>query len=102
MTLTTRIEQAGEGEQRELLIEAALALADDSWPVSKAARFYDMVDAEAYLSAAEMLLGGKRLLCLTDLAEDGWAAKLWKQPAASGKTPALALLSAILKAGESG
>lgn len=107
-----RIEQAGAGEQRELLIEVFhTVFPHPESPMLNRANlnewgrlhtlFSKMLDAEAYLDAAMMLKGDLRLLCLTELDDGEWAAKLWKQPACAGATPALALLSAILRAGES-
>lgn len=112
--LITRIESAGPDEQRELLEKVWQELhflggdPEGEWDSCRLCqRFHNMLDAEAYLSAAEMLV------------PEGWhewhVGRTWKtgegqcyaldpvtmhQPVfVFAATPALALLAAILKAG---
>lgn len=123
MTPST-IEQDGAGEQRELLLAVYdalfLPMAKESPGADEAARHYlrfkRFIEAEAYLDAAMMLV------------PEGWAMRYAHCPRAHfkhrwamhppgkgvpavnddmavqalGHTPALALLSAILRAGEGG
>ena len=125
MTLTTRIEQAVKGEQRELLTEAFFALHpsprfDPDWHCvgnafsvwqTKEIKFKRMLDAEAYLSAAEMLVADDCHYLIDSHHSIARVARYWDDPnhgpqcevvEAEASTPALALLSAILRSGESG
>lgn len=61
--------------------------------------FFLLLEAQAFESAMFYLYRKKqlRLLSLTDLNDGVWVAKLWKQPARLGNTPALALLNAFVQ-----
>jgi hypothetical protein len=107
-SLISRIEAAGEGEQRELLIEAFTALFSDPLGYignrtddQRRIAFLRRLDANAFESAAMMLV------------PEGWESTVWskgeaylhspKRPeipdvGAFAATPALALAAACLKA----
>lgn len=108
----SRIEQAGPGEQRELMLDAWDVIAKSrglEWARCYVGSFCAKIDDEAYLDAAMMLVPDGFLWTLDSW--DGpprWAAGIWKgrsfvvyaDEAHAASTPALALLSAILKSQE--
>ena len=108
--LIARAEQAGEEEQREVLEEAAAfiwgvecrgVIIHDPELFDRLCAFDDMLDAEAYESAAMMLVPEGRGWEL----RSGWAL-VWPKTVsgyvycaleAEATTPAIALVAAILK-----
>lgn len=114
--LITRIEQAGEDEQRKMLIATYAAIfgqepANDQWYSNdidakhRGAWFLRKLDAQAYLSAAEMLVPDGARFEFVGMEDGRGAARiLWPGEATLPKleplcaTPALALAAACLKA----
>lgn len=115
--LITRIEQAGEEEQHPLLDFAWRKLRGDEYTrtgINLFYRFRDMLDAHAYLSAAEMLVpdhddrwleikGPRKYLNIPTPSPNYWSALLAtfsneRHVTGWGATPALALAAACLKA----
>jgi hypothetical protein len=121
MTLIERLQSAGADEQRELLVEVWDAIApsfDRAGLIDKAHRFSIMLDAEAWESAALMLVEDNmavdvtlrwreaparaRLLPVYEASPGRWLHK-GSDPhfCANATTPALAIAAACLKARES-
>ncbi len=112
MTLSTRIE-AGQ-PSRELFEEAWLILSrnepnpdigwDDRPSTHKARAFHKMLDAEAWTSAAEMLVPEGCSIDLRTYQTARTAQALIHTPnrtiSASGQTPATALLAAVVRSTE--
>lgn len=119
MTLSERLSSAGVEQQRELLIEVYAAL-DDGRPlkqddVDRYGRFVRMLDAEAYLDAAVMLVpegwvcerlhwwpgsdqpAGCSLLGTHEFRGQRWHNAADGRSVATAATPALALCAAIAK-----
>lgn len=104
--LIDRAERAGEDAQREVL-EAAftaiynLQLTPKDWGTlgwSKADRFLVLLDAQAYLDAAMMLVPEGEYCCVK-LYRSGLAwAELGGRDGHKASTPALALVAASLRA----
>lgn len=111
--LIARIEAGTADQQRELLIEAGRLVFDDRQGRNDDGRkwsaFCAMLDAEAYESAALMLVPEGLVWCvLTDFGLPG-RARLWGSVlpgqadsgwTADGATPALAICAAALSAKE--
>lgn len=108
--LTTRIEQAGEGEQRELLLDAWDVIAKSrgaAWAKENAGSFCAKIEVQAYLDAAMMLVPEGTEWNAGRFSDGTGTSSLWiddmNEFTGDGvSTPALALLSAILRAGERG
>lgn len=125
--LIARCENAGESEQRHMLELAWQELHNEfpstvEWANQPAFRFARMLNAEAYLSAAEMLvpegrkwsigpgrrqsfkIGGTRFANLIKTTSECEAEWFWRALVfghdGSASTPALALLAASLRAME--
>ena len=109
--LAERIEQAGPDDQRELLELAWRKLRGDEYVRTGINLFYvfqELLDVEAYLSAAEMLVpDGLVFSVMTDFDRPGkarvWGSVLPGQVldrgwSAEASTPALALAAACLRA----
>lgn len=106
MTLIPRIEQATAEQVRELLEEAWNTIAPGrgvSWALANARRFTVMLDAEAWTSAAEMLVPETHFwsICMKGGAT-GFSACCQARGDAlersDAATPALALAAACLRA----
>ncbi len=105
--LIARIEAGSAGEQRELLDKAWRMLRGSEYErtgFNHYYRFKDTLDAEAYLSAAEMLVP-EGMRCRLYILEDGRGAAWVYEPgdltnpwAYNRATPALAICAAALKA----
>ena len=96
--LPSRIEAADESEQRELLLEAFDAIFPEG-EADRLFRFVRMLNAEAYESAAMMLVPGgcpPIRLYITDKATAVFIGDI----EACALTPALALAAASLRAQE--
>lgn len=72
--LIARVEAGTAEQQRELLIEAAFEIANGWWSEERDAKFYAMLDAEAYESAALMLV------------PEGWVSGFEHWPDPKGET----------------
>lgn len=105
-TFIPRMEAASPSEQRELLAQAFEALQPGidapDW-LSSAAKFYAMLDAQAYLSAAEMLVPPGAKLTYQNHGDIN-GKHMWlvspNERFVSANTPALALAAASLRANQ--
>lgn len=95
LALAERIEQAGAEEQAALLWLAWTWLPRKS-STAEDDRIIRMIDAEAYESAAMMLVENARVIL--NIAEDGITFALVRENAATAATAALAIAAAALRA----
>ena len=122
LTLAAQIEQATEGQQREMLMLAYDAKAplpvnelvplEDLWEALSAGewrrnRFLQMLDAEAYESAAMMLVHPKAMWAIGSMEDGPFARLCWPQSNGGfiggyhqgrGSTSALSLAAACCRA----
>ena len=103
--MTDRIEQAAP-DVREVLMNAAFEIADGNWSMAQTTRFTRFLDAEAYTDAALMLVTEGALLrvhgCTNRNGFNAWInihqVGNEKDVFGNGKTPALAIAAASLRA----
>lgn len=102
--LAARVEAAEAREQRALLLDTVFEIAAGEWPTSKAARFCTLIDAEAYESAALMMVPeGWGWSIHTSDFPGAFIAEVeleGREHGARATTPALALACAALRAKE--